>query len=293
MVLFILLIAGLSWAEQVSHRVTKGKQTWRLEASWLQDLELQQISYALSASAVEADLQIPTRYTAGQLAKEVAAEVNAWARTVNSEEASITARGSGNGRLRLKAKGLDEALVGQLLHRARQEEQRAEQAILSAKGYRKYSNGIAPDYSSLVGLYASELASLHAALAQPNLRAHTERTLGFVQSIPYESRRSISFRRPLALLAANAGDCDSKAVLFLALLRRAYANLPLTIVDIPEHVFVGVGISPQPGEQAIEVEGTTYVLMEPVGPGMTPIGELSSRSMQALQGGQAKVIEVN
>ena len=291
--LFFLLSVGLSWAEQVSHRVTKGKQTWQFEVSWLQDLESQDITYALSSAAVETDLQIPTRYTAGQLAKEVAAEVNAWARTVNSDQASITARGSGNGRLRLKAKGLDEALVGHLLQRARQEEQRAEHAILSTKGYRKYSSGIAPDYSALVELYASELASLHAALAQPNLRAHTARALGFVQSIPYESRRSISFRRPLALLAANAGDCDSKAVLFLALMRRASPNLPLTIVDIPEHVFVGVGISPQPGEQAIEVEGTTYVLMEPVGPGMTPIGELSPRSLQALQGGQAKVIEVN
>ena len=108
--------------------------------SWLQELEPQDITYALSSAAVETDLRIPTRYTAGQLAKEVAAEVNAWARTVNSDQASITA-GSGNGRLRLKAKGLDEALVGHLLQRARQEEQRAEHAILSAKGYRKYGSG--------------------------------------------------------------------------------------------------------------------------------------------------------
>ena len=90
--LFVLLCVGLSWAEQVSHRVTKGKQTWQFEVSWLQDLEPQDITYALSSAAVETDLQIPTRYTAGQLAKEVAAEVNAWARTVNSDQASITAR---------------------------------------------------------------------------------------------------------------------------------------------------------------------------------------------------------
>jgi hypothetical protein len=108
-----------------------------------------------------------------------------------------------------------------------------------------------------------------------------------VQSIPYEkAKKRDRYRRPLSLLGRNRGDCDSKSTLFLALMHQAWPELPLAMVYIPEHAFVALGIEPEQGESKLREDGQVWLLAEPVGPRMAPLGELGKRSKRRARRGR-------
>jgi hypothetical protein len=119
--------------------------------------------------------------------------------------------------------------------------------------------------------------------------------LGFVQSIRYEKkgrRVDAGFRRPLALLAADKGDCDGKTTLFLALVAAAWPDLPTAMVYIPRHAFAGVAVEPGRGESTFTRDHVRYVLAEPVGPALEPLGEGSRPSQQRVSLGLIEVVPV-
>jgi len=101
-----------------------------------------------------------------------------------------------------------------------------------------------------------------------------------VQSIPYEQRAKVSdlYRRPLSVLGRNKGDCDSKTVLFLALMHEAYPDLPVAIVYRPGHAYAALGLERQRGDMRFREDGQVWVGVEPVGPAVRSIGEVRGKS---------------
>jgi hypothetical protein len=150
------------------------------------------------------------------------------------------------------------------------------------------------DLPQLVLDYADDLAPVAAALREGARgdRAFVERALSFVQSIPYERLRGdgSGYRPPLALLATNKGDCDSKAVLFLGLVRAAVPDLPLAVVHVPGHVVVGLGLPKGKGDRAFQGDGARYVYAEPVGPGLYPLGELAPENVAPAAAGIVRAV---
>ena len=150
---------------------------------------------------------------------------------------------------------------------------------------------VVPDYGRLAGMFVGAMRPVAEALAaqMPATASERERlalALAFVQSIPYDpetaARRENGYVVPPMMLVQNKGACDSKSVTLASLLGTLLPGRAVVVVLVPEHALLGVALAPLPGERSLYFEGRTYVLMEPVGPGQTPLGQVSERSARAL-----------
>jgi hypothetical protein len=204
----------------------------------------------------------------------------------------------------IEVKGLDENKVS----RAYQEVIKLERKI--TRQYRKeiyyqsfinheQINGIKVDHVSVANDSIIDLKPLKPIILDKvsikNTRKATNYVLSFIQSIPYstlESRLTSSgagFNPPLKLLWENQGDCDSKMTLTASLLRALMPRIEMALIYIEGHAFIGINIQAKPGEVTIEHENINYLLAEPTGPALLPLGKLSAESELAINQGHYTV----
>jgi len=170
--------------------------------------------------------------------------------------------------------GADRALAG-----AQAVSERARGAFLLEHGYEDANGLIRPAHARLASEYAARVAPVAEALARPleSDELFASRALAFVQAIPYERRSDAgdTYRRPLAVLDGDRGDCDSKAVLYLALMRAHLPSVSTALLYIPGHLYVGLDVV---GDGTrVSLGGRSYLVAEPAGPGMLPLGRLDDR----------------
>lgn len=151
---------------------------------------------------------------------------------------------------------------------------------------------IKPDHVTFAAESANDLKVMKPIILDKvsiqNIRKVTDYVMSFVQSIPYSelnSRVSSSgagFNPPLKLLWENQGDCDSKVTLTAAILRSLMPRVKMVLVFIDNHALIGIDVLAKGGETTITLEGTTYLLGEPTGPAMLPLGVLDEVSELAI-----------
>jgi hypothetical protein len=121
-----------------------------------------------------------------------------------------------------------------------------------------------------------------------------EKALSFVQSIPYEARKKKGgdpgYRRPLALLSRNRGDCDSKSVLFLAVVRAGLPDVALSVIYVPEHALTGVAMPAESGDRSFKADGIEFLYAEPVGPALHGLGEPADANKKAGKKGEVRIV---
>ena len=125
-----------------------------------------------------------------------------------------------------------------------------------------------------------------------NIRKVSNYVLGFVQSIPYATLESrvtstgAGFNPPLRTLWENQGDCDSKVTLTAAIFRSLMPRIKMMLVFIDNHALLAINIPAKSDEITIDVDGISYVLVEPTGPAMMNVGEMSAESEFAIRNGR-------
>ncbi|WP_295393290.1 hypothetical protein [uncultured Thiodictyon sp.] len=157
--------------------------------------------------------------------------------------------------------------------------------------YRLDASGVLwPDYARIASRALPNLKPLALALG-PQLQGlplHTAltRAMAFIQTIPYDRLtdrgNDAGFLPPLAMLAENRGDCDTKSVAFAVLAHLLYPQVPSALILVRNHAFLGLGLTPQAGDSSVQYDRRTWVLAEPVGPGVLPVGEIGADSQAAL-----------
>ncbi len=157
---------------------------------------------------------------------------------------------------------------------------------------------IAADSSTGLRELARTLQRVIIASAPPTLKQRYQQDeralvvaglLNFVQSIPYDplqsadGLRGVAFLMPEQVLTQNRGDCDSKSVLMMALLKALYPELTQAIVYIPEHAFLAVALPPPTGnEQTLQIGDTLFLPLEVAGPAEIPPGVTGEKSRLAI-----------
>ena len=124
-----------------------------------------------------------------------------------------------------------------------------------------------------------------------NIRLVTNFVLSWIQSIPYatlDSRASSNgagFSPPAQVIYENKGDCDSKATLMATLLRDLMPRIKIILVFLEKHTLIGIHIPPQDNDVTVTIDETTYVLAEPTGPALMPLGTIAPSSEQDILAG--------
>ena len=161
--------------------------------------------------------------------------------------------------------------------------------------YYKYidEKSIRPDHARIARKYVSSMRPVAQAIANEvnssDLRDRANFALSFIQAIPYDVLKSryfsngAGFRMPYGLLMGNKGDCDTKSVAFASILRSFYPKLRMLMIYIPNHAFIGLALKPKAGDKYITIDGTPFVLAEPVGPRQSYIGKIADNSLAKLQ----------
>lgn len=168
-----------------------------------------------------------------------------------------------------------------------------QQSYYAERAYQVTGDRYRPDYRMIAQTSARDLKPLADAWAaqfqSPTDPGAIDALLGFFQSIPYDTLQSrltsngAGFAFPVALLARNRGDCDTKSVAFAATLHAAAPTLGIAMVLIPGHALIGLRVPPRRADRTITLAGATYVLAEPVGPRLTRLGEIAESSRRSLR----------
>ena len=161
--------------------------------------------------------------------------------------------------------------------------------------------GIKPDHVKIANQSVPLLKALRPIILETvelrNIRLVTDYTLNFIQSIPYsplasrQTSAGAGFVPPMQLLYQNQGDCDSKVTLTSALLRSLMPRIEMIMVFIDGHALMGINAPIEAGDKTIRHNGITYVLGEPTGPAMYPLGKIAVSSEQAINAGLYTVEE--
>jgi hypothetical protein len=148
-----------------------------------------------------------------------------------------------------------------------------------------------PDYRVIArraGDLMRPVADAIAARAGGDRRARIALALAFLQSIPYDeltdrnAANGIGFAVPAQMLHLNRGDCDSKATAMAALMAHLAPSVDTAILLLPGHAVLAAALPPQGGDRTVELDGETYVLMEPAGPAVLPVGRVGDDSRRLL-----------
>lgn len=197
--------------------------------------------------------------------------------------------------------GTDSDKVNRAYQQLAQLEQQATTEYFKENYYQAFTNhdqqtGIKVDHARIARSNVMDLKPLKPTILEKasiqNIREVTNFVLGFVQSIPYstlENRITSSgagFNPPLKVLWENQGDCDSKMTLTASLLRSLMPRIEMALVFIDQHAFIGIAIPANADEISIEHQGIHYLLAEPTGPMLLPLGKLAAESELAINQGR-------
>ena len=289
----VLMALSLSAAaDQRKFDVEEGHREWSFDVRWSDgEGERHRAQFDLPAGTIQTDLDTPLKFKHKEAAQYAARAVRRYGDTLPNVK--VKAKVSDSGQLTISVKAKKRSRGQEVLARATEIRDEATAEYLTQHGYTRLDGAIVADHALHAATYADDVAPVVAALGgpTPDPRDFAEVALSFVQSIPYQSRAkdNNAYRRPLKVLARNKGDCDSKSTLFLALMRSAYPDLPLSVVYIPGHAFTGLGIEPEAGDIKFREDGQTWVVAEPVGPAMFAVGETTDKSKRRARWGRVSI----
>jgi hypothetical protein len=272
-------------AKQKSHSVEKNPTEWEFQIKWHDaNNKVHSAQFSLNTGMIKSDIQEPLNFPMKKSAQFQAQSINRWSRDLKGVKIKASTKGA---KVSIRASGKGLFKVRRKLKEAKSVGEKATEKFVEDNGYTFLNGKVIPDHLGHVVEYSDDLSPLVEALGGPTKdpRVFANRALSFAQTIPYEKRgrKPDKYRRPLSLVGRNKGDCDSKTVLFLAIMNDAYPNMPLGVVYIPGHAFGAIGIEPERGDVHFRANGQHWVGVEPVGPAVVPVGKLGRKSRRRIR----------
>ncbi len=168
-----------------------------------------------------------------------------------------------------------------------------ERALFEQHGLSLANDVWGPYYEQLATRARPLVGDCYRALARAGDGYHERQLLGlfvaFLQEIKYELPPDVVGRRqtsglwvPTEVLVGDHGDCDSKSTAFASLWLNVGA--PLILIDLPEHMLVGVEVRPAAGERYVLVRNRYFVICEVAGPGKWHPGAAGPATLAGVSG---------
>ncbi len=299
-VALLLLFITKAQAQQLSFSKTQVQQGYNFQYQWLDHTKTKQkISFTLDQEGLFQRFRNFKTYQKSYAQKTILKRIKKKMQQSPMQGVQISYRQQQD-RFVIEAKGLDKDKVAKAYQALTRLEHEVKQQYLEETYYQAFTNheqinAIKVDHVSIANNSVLDLKPLKPLILDrisiKNIRKVTNYVLGFVQSIPYntlESRLTSSgagFNPPLQVLWENQGDCDSKMTLTAALLRALMPRIDMVLIYIDGHAFIGINIEGEAGEVTISHNKVKYLLAEPTGPALLPLGTLAPESELAINQG--------
>ncbi|GAA0854210.1 hypothetical protein GCM10009114_09190 [Aliiglaciecola litoralis] len=265
---------------------------------WLdQQQQPQQLTFSLDKQAINASQQSQTEYKPQVVQRYIYVELMKQAQQINPKEARIKIVQRGD-RLEFKITSRSAQMRQKWLETMTETQGTAFQQYLSDNHYIEFTDhmgqtGILPDHLRYIEENKAQVLVVAQALYSQlekgsNTKEFINHLLSWVQSIPYDrlegriDNNGAGFFSPLKVLVNNRGDCDSKAVLTAAVIRSLLPNLGMAIVYLPNHALLAVDLGKRTDGRDIEILGNAHVLIEPTGPALLSIGDVSDETARQI-----------
>lgn len=296
----LLVFMTKAQAQQLSFSKTQVDQGYNFQYQWLDHTKTKQaISFTLNQDGLFERFRNFRTYQDSYAQKTILKRIKKKMQQSPIQGVQIFYRQQQN-RFVIEAKGSDRDKVAKAYQTLARLENEVRQQYLEDTYYQTFTNheqinGIKVDHVSIANNSVIDLKPLKPLILDhvsiKNIRKVTNYVLGFVQNIPYntlDSRLTSSgagFNPPLQLLWENQGDCDSKMTLTAALLRALMPRIDMALIYIDGHAFIGINIEGEAGEVTITHNKVKYLLAEPTGPALLPLGTLAPESELAINQG--------
>jgi len=301
---FVIFTCATASAKQLSFSKKQQESAYIFQYQWLDHEKIaQEISFSLSNEGLFERFRSFKTYRANFANKAVLRAMKKQLQKKPMAGVRISFLQS-NGEVKIDVKGRNSEKVSKAYNEIVKLEQKIVQEYLKDNFYHTFIThnqvqAIKPDHASIANKSVSDLKVLKPLILEKvsiqNIRKVTNFVLSFVQSIPYstlESRVTSSgagFNPPLKLLWENQGDCDSKMTLTAAILRALMPRIEMVLIYIDQHAFIGLAIPALGNDISIEHNNIQFVLAEPTGPALFPLGELAPESELAINQGRYSV----
>lgn len=206
--------------------------------------------------------------------------------------------------LSFNARGNSDRVVQAALDEMKLRNEEAQEKFLESSFFIKDTTGkyILPDHIRVAARYIDRMRPVGKALMNQSQdrspRGIANAALAFLQSIPYDTLQDRAtsngsgFTTPYGMLALNKGDCDTKSVALISILRGLNGRLPMVMVYTKNHAFVGIQIPAVSGDRVLTIDKKIYVLTEPAGPALYPLGKIGHASSSDLDRGYFSYVAV-
>lgn len=302
LILFLAIISSpqLAARQLAFSKTAMGAET-KFDYHWQDSKALQHnLSFAITGKDLSLHGRKQKNYQAHIAQRHVLVDMYKRAQQVDPKEARIHIQQIGS-EIRVKVTSDSANFSQKWQHAMLQHQQQAFDQYLSKNYYTRFfshlgEEGIKPDHIR----YASESQTALLPVAQaiysklnPNSdsREYINLLLSWIQSIPYNSLENrlesngAGYAPPIDVLNDNQGDCDSKTTLAAALIRALIPNMPLAIIYLPDHALLAASIPHRQTDPVKHIDGTAYLLMEPTGPTLMPLGEIADKSARHISAG--------
>lgn len=209
--------------------------------------------------------------------------------------------------LRIEVNGSDSRQVKEIQSRLSTEQQRLSNEYLQKHQYRMHEDAqkqswVIQDHPAHYRQAQQDLAPVAEAFialyGNQNIRQVAGALTSWVEQIPYqnlEDRRSspgVGYSAPVEVIFQNQGDCDSKAVLWAAIMRRIFPKLPVALIYFRDHAMVGARIPPIRDEMSIPHQGFNLLLIDATGPAQAKIGYPNPDYLDDIRNEQFTVLDL-
>ncbi|MDO6692231.1 hypothetical protein Q4574_02990 [Aliiglaciecola sp. 3_MG-2023] len=309
--LCILMITGLVapiHAKQLQFEKSSDETSYRFAYQWVdQGNQNKSLTFSIDKTVAQNQYKNQTVFKPEIAQRYVYVELMKQAQKIDPKEARVSIQQRGE-QLEVSVASRHLEMLDKWKSLMSEKQQSAFDDYLHEHHYTRFTNhvgqeGVIPDHIR----YIQESRSIVLPAAQAiyeqlekgsDTRGYVNLLLSWIQTIPYNEltnrvdSNGAGFFTPVEVLTNNKGDCDSKATLTASLMRSLLPDLSMAMVYLPNHALLAVNLGERPNEESINIRGAQHVLIEPTGPAVINIGEISDETARHVTNGNYTVVMI-
>lgn len=278
--------------EQIEFKKNKQQQGIQFNYQWVDSAsQTQQLEFLLPTN--QFNRQTHKRFVSHLAQQYIYIALHKAAQKIDPREATVTIQRQPQN-IQVKVNSRSEKLLTKWQSAMKESEKEAFDQYLQDNYYSRFMSylgqeAIKPDHLRYINENKLPLLPVAQGIYEKLPQNSESRTyinvlLSWVQSIPYnalENRMTSNgagFLPPLAVIGNNQGDCDSKSVLTASLIRSLLPDVKLVMLYLPQHALLGISLPFRNDEATFNINGVDYLLFDPTGPAVFPLGIISPKS---------------